>query len=103
MSRSIVACLAVIFAVSVTPAGAAPIPVRVVVVTTFEPGEDTGDVPGEFQFWVERLPLPETLSFPQGYRHLRYNAARDVLGIVTGEGAERGAASTMALGGRAGS
>jgi hypothetical protein len=41
----------------------APIPVRVVVVTTFEPGEDTGDVPGEFQFWVERLPLPRRCRF----------------------------------------
>ncbi len=76
----------------------APLPIRVVVVTTFEPGEDTGDVPGEFQYWVERLPLPDTLPFPLGYRHLRYNPARGVLGIVTGEGAERGAASIMALG-----
>lgn len=75
-----------------------PIQVRVVVVTTFEVGADAGDVPGEFQYWVERLPLPETLPFPQAYRHLRYNAARGVLGIVTGEGAERGAASIMALG-----
>jgi purine nucleoside permease len=98
MIRFVVVCLAGLIAVSALPCDAAPIPVRVVVVTTFEPGEDTGDVPGEFQFWVERLPLPETLPFPQGYRHLRYNAARGVLGIVTGEGAERGAASTMALG-----
>ena len=70
----------------------APLPIRVVVVTTFERGEDTGDVPGEFQYWVERLPLPATLPFPQGYRHLRYDPASGVLGIVTGEGAERGAA-----------
>jgi purine nucleoside permease len=80
------------------PARSAPIPIRVVVVTTFEPGEDTGDVPGEFQYWVERLPLPDTFAFPLGYHHLRYNAARGVLGVVTGEGAERGAASIMALG-----
>jgi purine nucleoside permease len=80
------------------PAQVAPLPIRVVVVTTFEPGADSGDVPGEFQYWVERLPLPDTLAFPQGYRHLRYNAALGVLGIVTGEGAERGAASIMALG-----
>jgi purine nucleoside permease len=79
-------------------AEAAPIPVHVVVVSTFEIGDDSGDTPGEFQYWVERLPLPETLAFPQGYRALRFNAARGILGIVTGEGAERGAASIMALG-----
>jgi purine nucleoside permease len=76
----------------------APIPIHVVVVTTFEIGSDTGDVPGEFQYWVERFPLPNTLPFPQGYRSLRYDPVRGVLGIVTGEGAERGAASIMALG-----
>jgi purine nucleoside permease len=81
-----------------TPAFAAPIPIRVVVVTTFEIGADAGDQPGEFQHWVEQLPLPETLPFPLGYHHLRYNPALGVLGIETGEGAERGAASIMALG-----
>ncbi len=87
-----------LFASLATPAFAAPIPIRVVVVTTFEPGNDAGDRPGEFQYWVERLPLPQTIAFPQGYRHLRYNATKGVLGIVTGEGAERAAASIMALG-----
>jgi purine nucleoside permease len=86
------------YAASVAPKPNAPIPIRVVVVTTFEPGADSGDRPGEFQFWVERLPLPQTIPFPQAYRHLRYNATSGVLGIVTGEGAERGAASIMALG-----
>jgi purine nucleoside permease len=75
----------------------APLPIRVVVVTTFEVGADSGDAPGEFQYWVERLPLPWTLTFPQAYRSLRYNPDLGVLGIVTGEGAERGAASVMAL------
>jgi purine nucleoside permease len=76
----------------------APIPVRVVVVTTFELGADSGDVPGEFQTWVEKFPLAQTIPFPQGYRALRYDARTHVLGIVTGEGAERGAASIMGLG-----
>jgi purine nucleoside permease len=76
----------------------APIPIRVVVVTTFEVGTDTGSAPGEFHRWVQRLPLPQTLPFPQGDRALRYDPARGILGIVTGEGAERGAASIMALG-----
>jgi purine nucleoside permease len=89
----------VALALGAAPArAAAPLPIRVVVVTTFEVGRDTGDAPGEFQTWVERLPLAQTIPFPQGYHDLRYDAARGILGIVTGEGAERGAASIMALG-----
>jgi purine nucleoside permease len=42
-----------------------PWPIRAVIVTTFEIGNDTGDIPGEFQFWVEREHLSETLPFPQ--------------------------------------
>ena len=49
---------------------------KVVVVTMFEPGKDTGDSPGEFQFWVEREKLTEVHAFPQGYRDLRTNAQR---------------------------
>lgn len=75
-----------------------PLQIRVVVVTTFEVGNDTGDVPGEFQNWAERYPLPEILLFPQGYRSLRYNATDHVLGVVTGAGKASAAASIMALG-----
>jgi purine nucleoside permease len=75
-----------------------PIPIKVVVVTMFEIGEDTGDRPGEFQAWVEQLPLPEKISFPRGFRDLRYNRDKGVLGIVTGVGTARAAASIMALG-----
>src|SRR5262245_36669472 len=38
-------------------AGPRAIPVKVVVVTMFERGADTGDEPGEFQYWVEREKL----------------------------------------------
>jgi purine nucleoside permease len=75
-----------------------PISIKVVVVTMFEVGEDTGDRPGEFQTWVEQLPLPEKIRFPQGHRDLRYNRDKGVLGIVTGIGTGRAAASIMALG-----
>lgn len=47
------------------------IPVRLVVVTTFEVGKDTGDKPGELQPWVEKLPLPIVFSFPQGWWRCR--------------------------------
>ncbi|MBL9186939.1 MAG: purine nucleoside permease [Opitutaceae bacterium] len=71
---------------------------KVVVVAMFEPGEDTGDRPGEFQFWVEREQLMRVLPFPQGYRSLRTNADGSVLGVVTGVGTARSAATIMALG-----
>jgi len=79
-------------------AASTPLQIRVVVVTTFEVGDDTGDMPGEFQNWVERYPLPEVLPFPQGFRSLHYNAKDHVLGIVTGAGKASAAASIMALG-----
>lgn len=77
---------------------AAPLRVRVVVVAMFEAGEDTGDVPGEFQYWVEREKLDRVWDFPQGERHLRTNADGTVLGVVTGVGTIHSAATIMALG-----
>jgi purine nucleoside permease len=74
-----------------------PIQVKVVVVTMFEPGEDTGDVPGEFQLWVEREHLNQILPLPAGYHHLRMNKD-GVLGMVTGVGTAKAAGSVMALG-----
>lgn len=71
---------------------------KVVVVTMFEPGADTGDRPGEFQLWVEREQLTRVLPFPAGYRDLRTNADGSILGIVTGVGNSHAAASIMALG-----
>ena len=76
---------------------AAPIQVKVVVVAMFELGADTGDRPGEFQHWVERQHLDRVIPFPQGYRDLRMNDA-GVLGVVTGVGTARAAATIMALG-----
>ena len=71
---------------------------KVVVVAMFEPGKDTGDAPGEFQFWVEREHLDRVIPLPAGYRDVRTNAAGSVLGIVTGAGNTNAAASIMALG-----
>jgi purine nucleoside permease len=75
----------------------APIPVKVVVVSMFELGNDTGDRPGEFQHWVERKKLDRVFPFPQGFRDLRMND-EGVLGVVTGVGTVRAAATIMALG-----
>src|SRR5690348_1879024 len=81
-----------------SPAGAARrIPVKIVVVAMFERGADTGDEPGEFQYWVEREKLDRIYPFPQGYRDLRMNQ-RGMLGVVTGVGTAKAAATIMALG-----
>lgn len=94
-------CL-LVFMVSACQAPVAEVPakilVKVVVVAMFEAGEDEGDRPGEFQNWVERIPLAERIDFPQGYRDLRYNPEKGILGIVTGVGNTKAAASIMALG-----
>ena len=76
---------------------ATPKEVKVVVVTLFEQGEDTGDAPGEFQLWVERLPLPEVLPLPHGNHDLRWNEDLGVLGVVTGIGTAKAAASVTAV------
>lgn len=73
------------------------IPVKVVVVSMFERGADSGDEAGEFQHWVEREKLDKVLPFPQGFHDIRMNQD-GVLGTVTGIGNPRAAASVMALG-----
>jgi len=74
-----------------------PIKVKVVLVTMFERGADSGDAPGEFQLWYERRHLDEIYSF-QGEHELHLNAADGILAIVTGAGTAKAAASVMALG-----
>ncbi len=72
-------------------------PVKIVVVTMFEIGNDTGDRAGEFQLWKERRDLTEVLPF-HGWRDLHYDPNDDLLVMVTGIGTARSAASVMALG-----
>jgi purine nucleoside permease len=79
-------------------AQAKPWPIRAVIVTTFEVGNDTGDVPGEFQYWVEREHLDEVVAFPGGVHPLRTNADHTVLGMVSGTTLVNATASMMALG-----
>src|SRR2546429_6238719 len=74
-----------------------PIRIKVVVVAMFERGEDTGDAPGEYQLWVEREHLDQIIPLPAGYHHVRLNKD-GVLGILTGVGTAKAAASVMAVG-----
>ncbi len=70
--------------------------IRAVVVAAFEP--DAGPIPGELRHFIERESLAEQLPLPAGYRPAHLNRQTGVLGIVTGVGAARAAASIMALG-----
>jgi purine nucleoside permease len=74
-----------------------PIQIKVVVVAMFERGEDTGDTPGEYQLWVEREHLDQILPLPAGFHHVRLNKD-GILGILTGVGTAKAAASVMAVG-----
>ena len=60
------------------------IAVKVIVVANFEPGADTGDAPGEFQFWAEREQLSEAIRI-RGTLHPLMRNDRGLFGIVWGE------------------
>jgi purine nucleoside permease len=74
-----------------------PIPVRVVVVAMFEMGQDTGDAPGELQYWVERDHLDRVFPLPAGYHTVRMNDTGE-MAVLTGQGTAHAAATIMALG-----
>jgi purine nucleoside permease len=79
------------------PALPRPVEVRVVVVTMFEIGADSGDAAGEFQLWHERQKLE--VRYPFAHHHdLFLNPKTGVLGMVTGEGNVNSATAVMELG-----
>jgi len=69
---------------------------KVIVVATFEVGQDMGDKPGEFQFWVEREKLFQTMTVPGVDHVVRYNDA-GTFGVVSGT-TSRSGLQIMALG-----
>jgi len=71
---------------------------KVVVVAIFEIGADTGDKPGELQFWVEREHLDRTIPLPAAYHDVRANTDGSVIAIAAGTGNTNTTASIMALG-----
>jgi purine nucleoside permease len=75
-----------------------PLPVRMVLVTLFEIGADTGDKPAEFQLWKERRHFDVRVPFPQSYHDLYYDPTTQTLAMVTGIGNIRSATAVMALG-----
>jgi purine nucleoside permease len=74
-----------------------PIPVKVVVVAMFEVGADTGDQPGELQYWVERDHLDRIFELPAAYHAVRMNNDGE-MAVLTGQGTAHAASTIMALG-----
>lgn len=91
-------CSLLFFLLIATIASAEVIQPKVVVVAMFEVGQDTGDAPGEYQFWVERLHLDRVVPLPAAYHDVRVSADRSVVAILTGVGNIRACSSIMALG-----
>jgi purine nucleoside permease len=72
------------------------IPVKVVVIAMFEVGADTGDQPGELQYWVERDHLDRVYPLP-AYHAARMNSNGE-MAVLTGQGTANAAATIMAVG-----
>ena len=95
--RCILAYSALALATNVIAAKPKPIPVKVVVVAMFEVGNDTGDAPGELQYWVERDHLDHVYPLAAGYHAVRMNDQGE-MAVLTGQGTAHAAATIMAVG-----
>lgn len=95
--KRIFGCFALLVFAGATAAQQRPIPVKVVVVAMFEAGADTGDRPGELQYWVERDHLDRVYSLPAGYHAVRMND-RGEMAVLTGRGTAHAASTIMAVG-----
>jgi len=96
--RALLPTLSLLLVVLAPPAlrAADPIRPKVIVVATFEVGADTGDQPGEFQYWVEREKLVHSITVPGLDHPVRYND-EGVYGVVSGTTVRAGL-QLMALG-----
>lgn len=79
-------------------AQAAQLRPKVVVVSYFEIGSDTGDRPGELQFWVERDHLDRIIDVPGMSRSVRANRDGSEIAVAVGPGNINPAVNLMALG-----
>ena len=71
---------------------------KVVIVTYFEVGQDTGDKPGELQYWVERDHLTRTITVPGMTHAVRANADASEIAVTIGPGSIKPGINLMALG-----
>ena len=72
-----------------------PTPIPVLVIATYETGRDTGDTPGELQFWAERQNLSQSIRVP-GVDHPLLTNGRGLYAMVSGT-TSRCAVQIMAL------
>jgi purine nucleoside permease len=71
---------------------------KVVIVVYFEVGKDTGDMPGEPQFWAERDHLDRVIDVPGMSRSVRANLDGSEIAVTVGPGNIRPGVNLMALG-----
>jgi purine nucleoside permease len=76
----------------------APLQPKVVLVAYFEIGADTGDRPGELQYWVERDHLDRSLDIPGMSHPVRADATGSEVAVAVGPGNIAPAVNLMALG-----
>lgn len=68
---------------------------KVMVIATYETGKDTGDVPGELQYWVEREHLDQAIKVP-GIDHPILTNGKGLYAMISGT-TSRCAVQMMAL------
>ena len=68
---------------------------KVLVIATYETGKDSGDVPGELQYWVEREHLDQAIQVP-GIEHPILTNGKGLFAMVSGV-TSRCAVKLMAL------
>jgi purine nucleoside permease len=98
LARIAAAIVAALLLAAPASAGAAGLHPRVVIVAFFEVGNDTGDRPGELQYWVERDRLTRIIDVPGMTHHVRANADGSEIAMAVGPGQIRPAVNLMALG-----
>jgi purine nucleoside permease len=75
------------FLAAITMAGSAAAQARiapkVLVIATYETGKDTGDTPGELQYWVEREHLDQSIPVP-GFDHPVLTNGKGLYAMISG-------------------
>jgi purine nucleoside permease len=82
-ASGIAICAAILAAAALPSRAAERMPIKVIVVAGFEVGADSGDAPGEFQFWAEREGLTQKAAILHRAHPMCHNG-NGLYGIVGG-------------------